>query len=345
MALFMALFMAWFRPSSWPGLWPTPFWVLGFLINCAHGNGQLLLYGSAGVQCDWPGGWQLGGGLRTLGQCFRRSGCMCVTAVGWLAGAPVDGVLGWVAVAAVVCFLRVGGGWDYRDGPGAGVCGWATALAHAFGWVGSTLVEVELRSWGWGLVSLPSLRWSGPHWPPFPGFPGLAALVCGLHCAAGTPQALRRRLFLVPHCALGLSRLGVGGHRGAGDGLAGSACGSRAWGAIGAGCSRVAGATAPGPPPRPHGWVGFGVSGLPDFCEGGLACAELPMGVEFGALWSHFFLHILKEKKALGVGVRVRASCSINYAKLQPPPQWDTLGNKVNISSRQLWYVLTQTHA
>ena len=40
------------------------------------------------------------------------------------------------------------------------------------------------------------------------------------------------------------------------------------------------------PPPQPHGWVrsGFEVSGVPDFCEGGLACAELPRGVEFGAL-------------------------------------------------------------
>ena len=25
------------------------------------------------------------------------------------------------------------------------------------------------------------------------------------------------------------------------------------------------------------------------FVRGGLACAELPRGVEFGALWSHFF--------------------------------------------------------
>ena len=30
-------------------------------------------------------------------------------------------------------FSRVGGGWDCRDGPGAGMCGWATALARAFG--------------------------------------------------------------------------------------------------------------------------------------------------------------------------------------------------------------------
>ena len=28
---------------------------------------------------------------------------------------------------------RVGGRWGYCDGPGAGVYGWATALAHAFG--------------------------------------------------------------------------------------------------------------------------------------------------------------------------------------------------------------------
>ena len=43
--------------------------------------------------------------------------------------------------------------------------------------------------------------------------------------------------------------------------------------------------------------LGFEVSRFPDFCEGGLACAELPRGVEFGALYSHFFLHILKKKK------------------------------------------------
>ena len=38
--------------------------------------------------------------------------------------------------------------------------------------------------------------------------------------------------------------------------------------------------------PQPHGWVrlGFEVSRFPDFCEGGLACAELPRDVEFGAL-------------------------------------------------------------
>ena len=54
-------------------------------------------------------------------------------------------------------------------------------------------------------------------------------------------------------------------------------------GTIGADCSRVARA-----PPQPHGWVRLGleVSRFPDFCEGGggLACAELPRGVEFGAL-------------------------------------------------------------
>ena len=51
-------------------------------------------------------------------------------------------------------------------------------------------------------------------------------------------------------------------------------------------CSRVARAMTPRPPPQPHGWVrlGFEVSRFPDFCEGGLACAELPRGVEFGAL-------------------------------------------------------------
>ena len=45
-----------------------------------------------------------------------------------------------------------------------------------------------------------------------PGFPGLATLVHDLHCTAGTPQTLHRRLFLVPHCTLRLSHLSVGGN-------------------------------------------------------------------------------------------------------------------------------------
>ena len=47
---------------------------------------------------------------------------------------------------------------------------------------------------------------------PFPGFPGLATLVHGLHCTAGTPQTLHQRLFLAPHCTLRLSHLSVGGN-------------------------------------------------------------------------------------------------------------------------------------
>ena len=63
---------------------------------------------------------------------------------------------------------------------------------------------------------------------------------------------------------------------------------------VGAGLRGLLGPTAhgllgrrhPGPPPQPHGWVRLGleVSRFPDFCEGGLACADLPRGVEFGAL-------------------------------------------------------------
>ena len=49
-------------------------------------------------------------------------------------------------------------------------------------------------------------------WPPFPGFPGLATLVQGLHCTAGTPQTLHRRLLLAPHYTLRLSHLSVGGN-------------------------------------------------------------------------------------------------------------------------------------
>ena len=62
--------------------------------------------------------------------------------------------------------------------------------------------------------------------------------------------------------------------------------GARRWGLLLADCSRVAWATTPRPPPQPHGWVrlGFEVSRFPDFFEGGLACAELPRGVEFEAL-------------------------------------------------------------
>ena len=47
---------------------------------------------------------------------------------------------------------------------------------------------------------------------PFPGFPGLATLVHGLHCTVGTPPTLHRRLLLVPHCTLRLSHLSVGGN-------------------------------------------------------------------------------------------------------------------------------------
>ena len=57
-----------------------------------------------------------------------------------------------------ILFSQVWGGWNYRNGPGARMYGWATALTHAFGWVGSTLVAVGLCSWGWGLASLPSLH-------------------------------------------------------------------------------------------------------------------------------------------------------------------------------------------
>ena len=48
--------------------------------------------------------------------------------------------------------------------------------------------------------------------PPFPRSPGLATLVHGLHCTAGTPQNLHRRLFLAPHCTLRLSHLSAGGN-------------------------------------------------------------------------------------------------------------------------------------
>ena len=60
-------------------------------------------------------------------------------------------------------------------------------------------------------------------------------------------------------------------HWGTGVGLTNSTCRSRAWGTIGADCSRVARATTPGPLPQPHGWVRleFEVSRFPDFCEGG----------------------------------------------------------------------------
>ena len=37
-------------------------------------------------------------------------------------------------------------------------------------------------------------------------------LVHGLHCTAGTPQTLHRRLFLAPHCTLRLSHQSVGGN-------------------------------------------------------------------------------------------------------------------------------------
>ena len=120
--------------------------------------------------CGWPGGWRLGGGLRALGQCFRRSGCMCVAAVGWLAGAPVDGVLGWVAVAAVVCFLRVGAG-----------CGgvWMGRLLRMRlgGLVRMRLGGLVPRSLGWN-CALGVGGWCLS--PPCAGYRGVALLGLGL---------------------------------------------------------------------------------------------------------------------------------------------------------------------
>ena len=58
-----------------------------------------------------------------------------------------------------------GGGWvGLSYGPGAGMYGWAAALAHAFGWVGSLgwgcTLGVGLHSWGWGQrLSPPCARW------------------------------------------------------------------------------------------------------------------------------------------------------------------------------------------
>ena len=62
-------------------------------------------------------------------------------------------------------------------------------------------------------------------------------------------------------------------------------------GTIGAYCSRVARATTPGPPPQPHGWVRLGleVSRFLHFWVGVLACAEVPLGVEFWGPLAPFF--------------------------------------------------------
>ena len=125
-----------------------------------------------------------------------------------------------------------------------------------------------------------------------------------LHCGDSTnlapevvPGASLRSGALSPEC---------GGHRGAGDGWAGSTCGSRVWGTIGADCSRVAGATTSGPPPQPHGWVGlgFGVSGFPHFWGGG----HVPT---FPGVWSlglfslTFFSTSLSKKGLLGLRVSI----------------------------------------
>ena len=40
-------------------------------------------------------------------------------------------VLGLVLVLSL--WVAQVGGWDYRNGPGAGIYGWAAALAHTFG--------------------------------------------------------------------------------------------------------------------------------------------------------------------------------------------------------------------
>ena len=115
----------------------------------------------------------------------------------------------------------------------------------------------------------------------------LATLVHGLHCTAGTPQNLAPEV--VPGASLHSEALSPEcgrEHQETGDCWANSTCRSWALGTIGADCLQVARAMTPGAPPQPHGWVrlGFEVSRFPDFCEGGLACAELPSSVEFGAL-------------------------------------------------------------
>ena len=139
-----------------------------------------------------------------------RHGAAAV-AVRGVRGGPAIGWLRWWGIAGSLCGgggLRGGvaggccwmGGWGYRDGPGAGVYGWATALARAFGWVGSTLVGVELRSWGWGLASLPSLHsfaWDcalGVGWlTPSPGI-GVGASY-STHKPSKTPTATPIRHF------------------------------------------------------------------------------------------------------------------------------------------------------
>ena len=121
------------------------------------------------------------------------------------------------------------------------------------------------------LSRIPGASHSGS-WPP-------------LHCGDSTnlapevaPGASLHSEALSPECGRE--------HQGTGEGSANLTCRSRAQGTIGADCSWVARVMTPGPPLQPHGWVrlGFEVSRFTDFCEGGLACAELPRGVEFGAL-------------------------------------------------------------
>ena len=54
--------------------------------------------------------------------------------------------------------------------------------------------------------------------------------------------------------------------------------GAGLWGLLGPTAHGLLGRRHPGPR------LSHMVSRFPDFCEGGLACAELPRGVEFGAL-------------------------------------------------------------
>ena len=58
----------------------------------------------------------------------------------------------------------------------------------------------------------PTCQRSGLHCPPSLGIPGSATLAHGLHCTAGTPQTLHRRLLQVPHCTLRLSHPSAGGN-------------------------------------------------------------------------------------------------------------------------------------
>ena len=125
----------------------------------------------------------------------------------------------------------------------------------------------------------------GLHWPPFPGFPGLATLVHDLHCTAGTPQNLAPEV--VPGASLHSEALSPEcgrEHQETGDCGPTGHVGAGLWGLLGPTAHGLLGRRHPGPRLSHMVGLGWGLKYRDSsIFGGGVACANCPRGVEFGA--------------------------------------------------------------